>query len=127
MRERPYAAKSCILAVILMCACLVNMSFANSNVPVQEGDKVDTGLPQESKSGDTHWALIAVSAVTLAAGTTLAVVYNNKAKDEGEKKPASREEFNNRHGHIGACQKIRTAGIGIAIVGGIGLGLSIAF
>ncbi|WP_295097914.1 hypothetical protein [uncultured Fibrobacter sp.] len=41
--------------------------------------------------------------------------------------PASREEFNKRHDDIGKYQKYRTAGIGIAIVGGIGLGLSIAF
>lgn len=127
MREQPYAAKSYILAILLMCACLANMAFASSPAPIQEGDKVDNGLPEAPKSGETHWVLIGISAVTLAAGTTLAVVYNNKAKDESKKMPNSREEFNNRHSDIGTFQKIRTAGIGIAIVGGIGLGLSIAF
>lgn len=99
---------------------------ASDSTP-QAGDKVDTGIPEAEKSGDTHWVLIGISAATLIMGTTLAIVYNNKAKSESEKMPASREEFNNRHDDIGKYQKYRTAGIGIAIVGGIGLGLSIAF
>ena len=110
----------------------VSGPVAESAAPVAEtapqaGDKVDNGIPEAKKSGDTHWVLIGISAATLVAGTTLAVVYNNKAKTESEKKPASQEEFNQRHDDIGKYQKFRTAGIGIAIVGGIGLGLSIAF
>ena len=93
----------------------------------QAGDKVDSGIPEAKKSGDTHWALIGISAATLIAGTTVAVVYNNKAKSESEKKPTSQAEFDTRHDDIGKYQKFRTAGIGIAILGGIGLGLSIAF
>jgi hypothetical protein len=93
----------------------------------QAGESVDNGIPEAEKSGDTHWVLIGISAATLIAGTTLAIVYNNKAKTESEKTPATRAEFNQRHDDIGKYQKIRTAGIGIAIVGGIGLGLSIAF
>ena len=93
----------------------------------QAGDKVDNGIPEAKNSGDTHWVLIGISAATLVAGTTLAVVYNSKAKSESEKKPASQAEFDERHDNIGTYQKLRTAGIGIAILGGIGLGLSIAF
>ena len=110
----------------------VSGPVAESAAPVAEaapqaGDKVDNGIPEAKKSGDTHWVLIGVSAATLIAGTTLAVVYNNKAKTERDKTPATRAEFNKRHDDIGKYQKFRTAGIGIAIVGGIGLGLSIAF
>ncbi len=93
----------------------------------QAGDKVDNGLPEAKKSSSTRWVFVGISAATLIAGTTLAVVYNKKAKDESEKMPASREEFNNRHDDIGKYQKYRTAGIGIAIVGGIGLSVSLAF
>lgn len=93
----------------------------------QAGDKVDNGLPEAQKSGGPHWVLIGISAATLITGTTLAVVYNSKAKSESEKKPASQAEFDERHDNIGTYQKLRTAGIGIAILGGIGLGLSIAF
>ena len=94
---------------------------------VQPGDKVDNGLPEAKKSDGPHWVLIGISAVTLIAGSTLAVIYNKKAKDESTKQPSSQEEFNNRHDDIGKYQKVRAAGIGIAILGGIGLGLSIAF
>ena len=93
----------------------------------QAGDKVDNGLPEAKKSSGARWVFLGISAAALVAGTTLAVVYNNKAKSESEKMPASREEFNNRHDDIGKYQKYRTAGIGIAIVGGIGLGISLAF
>jgi len=93
----------------------------------QVGDKVDNGLPEAKKSSGTRWVFVGISAATLIAGTTLAVVYNNKAKDESKKTPTSREEFNNRHDDIGKYQKYRTAGIGIAIVGGIGLSVSLAF
>ena len=99
---------------------------ASDSTP-QVGDKVDNGLPEAKKSNGTRWVFLGISAATLIAGTTLAVVYNNKAKDESKKKPASQAEFNQRHDDIGKYQKLRTAGIGIAIVGGIGLGLSIAF
>jgi hypothetical protein len=93
----------------------------------QAGDKVDNGLPEAKKSSGARWVFLGISAAALVAGTTLAVVYNNKAKSESEKMPASREEFNKRHDDIGKYQKYRTAGIGIAIVGGIGLGISLAF
>ena len=70
---------------------------------------------------------IGISAATLIAGSTIAIVYNSKAKDESKKMPASQEEYDNRHGDIGKYQNIRTAGVGIAILGGIGLGLSFVF
>lgn len=82
---------------------------------------------QKTERLQLRWVFLGISAAALVAGTTLAVVYNNKAKSESEKMPASREEFNQRHDDIGKYQKYRTAGIGIAIVGGIGLGISLAF
>ena len=54
----------------------------------QEGDKVDNGLPEAKKSSSTRWVFVGISAATLIAGTTLAVVYTKKAKDESEKMPA---------------------------------------
>ena len=93
----------------------------------QTGESVDTGIPEAKKSGDTHWVLIGISAAALVGGTVVAIFYNNKAKDESTKAPSSQEEFDNRHNDIGTYQTFRTTGIGIAILGGIGLGLSIAF
>ena len=91
------------------------------------GDKVDNGLPEAKKSDGPHWVLIGISAAALVGGTVVAIFYNNKAKDESTKAPSSQEEFDNRHNDIGTYQTFRTTGIGIAILGGIGLGLSIAF
>ena len=93
----------------------------------QVGDKVDTEIPEAKKAEGPRWLLIGISSAALVAGTTLAVIYNNKAKDESKKQPSSQDEFNNRHDDIGTYQKVRAAGISIAIMGGIGLGLSIAF
>ena len=90
-------------------------------------DKVDNGLPEAKKSDGPHWVLIGISAAALVGGTALAIIYNNKARDESKKAPTSQEEFDNRHNDIGTYQTLRTTGIGIAIMGGIGLGLSIAF
>jgi hypothetical protein len=91
------------------------------------GDKVDNGLPEAKQSNGPHWVFIGISAAALVGGTVVAIFYNNKAKDESTKAPSSQEEFDNRHNDIGTYQTFRTTGIGIAILGGIGLGLSIAF
>ncbi len=91
------------------------------------GDKVNSGIPEAKKGDGPHWLLIGISSAVLVAGTTLAIVYNNKAKNESEKKPASQDEYDSRHDDIGTYQTVRTVGIGIAVLGGIGLGLSIAF
>ena len=100
---------------------------SDSTSQPQVGDKVETGLPEAKKAEGPHWLLIGISSAVLVAGTTLAIVYNNKAKNESEKKPASQDEYDSRHDDIGAYQTVRTVGIGIAVLGGIGLGLSIAF
>ena len=91
------------------------------------GDKVDNGLPEAKQSNGPHWVFIGISAAAPVGGTVVAIFYNNKAKDESTKAPSSQEEFDNRHNDIGTYQTFRTTGIGIAILGGIGLGLSIAF
>lgn len=102
-------------------------SVQSGNSAVQPGDKVDNGLPKQSKLGKMRWVLVGVSAATLIAGTTLAIVNNSKAKDESKKKPTSKSEFDSRYDDIGSYQTLRMTGIGIAILGGLGLGLSIAF
>ena len=89
--------------------------------------EVSTGIPEAKKAGGPHWLLIGISSAVLVTGTALAIIYNSKAKDESEKKPESQKEYDNRYDDIGTYQTLRTTGIGIAILGGIGLGLSIAF
>ena len=89
--------------------------------------EVSTGIPEAKKSDGPHWLLIGISSAVLVTGTTLAIVFNSKAKSTSEKKPESQKEYENNYDDIGTYQTLRTTGIGIAILGGIGLGLSIAF
>ncbi len=90
---------------------------ANVNVDV-------AGTP--AKKG-VRWLPLSISAAATVAGVVLAVVGNSKAKSESEKKPTSQDEYDKRHDDIGTYQTMRAVGIGIAIAGGIGVGLSFAF
>ena len=87
---------------------------------------VDASAATSSKKG-IHWVPLSISAVATVTGVVLAVVGNSKAKSESEKKPASQDEYNKRHDDIGTYQTMRAVGIGVAIAGGIGVGLSFAF
>ena len=87
---------------------------------------VDASAATPSKKG-IHWVPLSISAVATVTGVVLAVVGNSKAKSESEKKPASQDEYNKRHDDIGTYQTMRAVGIGVAIAGGIGVGLSFAF
>ena len=80
-----------------------------------------------AKKRGVHWVPLCISAVATVTGVVLAVVGNSKAKSESEKKPASQDEYNKRHDDIGTYQTMRAVGIGIAITGAVGIGLSFAF
>ena len=80
-----------------------------------------------AKKRGVHWVPLSISAVATVTGVVLAVVGNSKAKSESEKKPASQDEYNRRHDDIGTYQTMRAVGIGIAIAGAVGVGLSFAF
>ena len=80
-----------------------------------------------AKKRGVHWVPLGISAVATVTGVVLAVVGNSKAKSESEKKPASQDEYNKRHDDIGTYQTMRAVGIGIAITGAVGIGLSFAF
>ena len=87
---------------------------------------VDASAATPSKKG-VHWVPLSISAVATVTGVVLAVVGNSKAKSESEKKPTSKDEYNKRHDDIGTYQTMRAVGVGVAIAGGIGVGLSFAF
>lgn len=87
---------------------------------------VDASVASAKKRG-VHWVPLSISAVATVTGVVLAVVGNSKAKSESEKKPASQDEYNRRHDDIGTYQTMRAVGIGIAIAGAVGVGLSFAF
>ena len=74
-----------------------------------------------------RWIPLAVSAAVLVGGSVMAAVFNSKAKTESENKPMNPDEYNDHHDKIESAQTLRNVGIGLAIVGAIGVGLSFVF
>ena len=114
------------------------VSQANSKVGESVSAKVGESIPanvntqapvdeKSAKKGGIHWVPFSIGAAATVTGVVLAVVGNNMAKNESKKKPNSKDEYNSRHDDIGSYQALRAVGIGLAIAGGIGVGLSFAF
>ena len=95
------------------------------SVPANVGK--DAPVKEKSAKKGIHWVPLSIGAAATVTGVVLAVVGNNMAKDESKKKPNSKDEYNRRHDDIGSYQALRAVGIGLAIVGGVGIGLSFAF
>ncbi len=92
------------------------------------GESVPTNIDDESaKKGGIHWIPLSISAVVTAVGVTAAIVGNQKAKEESEKTYTTVEEYEKNLQDVKDYQTTRTVGTIIAIVGAIGIGLSIAF
>ena len=95
------------------------------SIPANVGQKA-SAKEMSAKKG-IRWVPLSIGAATTVTGVVLAVVGNNMAKNESKKKPNSKDEYNRRHDDIGSYQALRAVGIGLAIAGGIGVGLSFAF
>ena len=92
------------------------------------GESVPANVDDESaKKSGIHWIPLSISAVVTAVGVTAAIVGNQKAKEASEKKYATVEEYEKYHQDAKDYQTTRTVGTIIAIVGAVGIGLSIAF
>ena len=105
-----------------------NDEVVRSDSKVGESVPANVSVPNETaKKKGVRWIPLTISAAATVAGVVLAVVGNSKAKNESEKKPTSQDEYDRRYDDIGSYQTMRTVGIGIAIAGGIGVGLSFAF
>ncbi|WP_297702245.1 hypothetical protein, partial [uncultured Fibrobacter sp.] len=91
------------------------------------GESIPTNVNQEKKDSGVHWVPLSISAVASVTGIVLAAIGNNKAKEASEKKYSSEAEYKEIHEDTEAGQNLRKVGIGLAIVGAIGVGLSIAF
>ena len=95
------------------------------SIPANVGQ--DAPTKEKSAKKGIRWVPLSIGAAATVTGVVLAVVGNNMAKDESKKKPNSKDEYNRRHDDIGSYQALRAVGIGLAIVGGVGIGLSFAF
>lgn len=87
---------------------------------------IPTNIEQEKK-GNISTVLMISSAAVFAGGTILAIVGNSSAKSESEKKSNSQVEYEKHYDKIGSYQTMRSVGIGIAVLGAVGFGLSFAF
>lgn len=94
----------------------------------QEGESVPANVEKAEKSHVARWAVLGVSAVVGVTGAILAIVGNNKAKDAAETSYfANQDEFNKSRDDAKSGQTLRSVGIGFAIVGAVGIGVSFAF
>ena len=106
----------------------VEKEIGGKDSKIGESVPANVNVPEATaKKRGVHWAPLSISAAATVTGVVLAVVGNSKAKSESEKKPASQDEYNRRHDDIGTYQAMRAVGIGIAIAGAVGVGLSFAF
>ena len=102
------------------------------NLPADSSSKVGESIPanvndEPSKKGGIHWIPLSISAVVTVVGVVAAVVGNQKAKDASEKSWDTLDEYEKYHQDAKDYQKTRAVGIGLAIAGAVGVGLSIAF
>ena len=106
----------------------VEKEISDKDSKIGESVPANVNVPEATaKKRGVHWVPLSISAAATVTGVVLAVVGNSKAKSESEKKPASQDEYNRRHDDIGTYQTMRAVGIGIAIAGAVGVGLSFAF
>jgi len=95
-------------------------SRVGESVPANVGD-------EPAKKGGIHWIPLSISAAVAVVGVVAAVIGNAKAKDASEKSWTTEDEYRDYHQDAKDYQKTRAVGIGLAIAGAVGVGLSIAF
>ena len=94
---------------------------------VRAGERIPANV-KSKKTGNERWVVLGVGAVAAVTGVILAVVGNSNAKDAAAtEKFASQDEFNDARDKAKSGQMLRSVGIGLAVVGAIGVGISFAF
>ena len=91
---------------------------------------VESGRPLKVKndgSGAAGKILLGTGVTAAVTGVVLAVIGNSQAKSASEKKYETESEFKKNRKDAESGQTLRSVGIGIAIVGAIGIGISFAF
>lgn len=90
------------------------------------GESVPTNVKQE-ESKTAKWVVLGISSTVAVTGIVLAVAGNSQAKDAREKSSNSEESFQKRIDDAKSGQRLRDVGIGLAIAGAVGIGVSFAF
>jgi len=91
------------------------------------GENIPTNVESE-KSGSSRWLVLGIGAAATVTGMVLAIVGNSNAKDAAATEYfANDSEFNDAKNKAQTGQILRGVGIGLAIVGAAGIGISFAF
>ena len=94
----------------------------------QVGESVPANVESEKESHVARWVVLGISAAVGVTGAILAVVGNSYAKDAAAtEKFANQDEFNDARDKAKSGQTLRSVGIGLAIAGAVGIGISFAF
>lgn len=93
----------------------------------QVGESIPANVEDDSNESSIHWVPLSISAVALVAGTVLAVVGNNQAKTAADKGGDTVSDLKKNRDDAKLGQTLRAIGIGVAIAGAVGIGLSFAF
>jgi hypothetical protein len=92
--------------------------------------RVGKSIPAEVSGKESNVlgkVVLGIGAAAAVTGVALAVLGNNKAKDAAGKSYSSESEYKKNHDDAESGQTMRKVGIGLAIVGAIGVGVSFAF
>ena len=79
------------------------------------------------KSGVAHKVVLGLGSAVAIGGGVMALVFNNKAKSERDKKPATEKEYQKSCDKIDDAQTLRAVGLGLAALGLVGVGVSFLF
>ena len=90
-------------------------------------DATSGAKPADDGKSKILWVPVAISAAVAVGGGVMAALFNSKAKSERDKVPTDVNEYDDICDNIDNAQTMRTVGIGIAILGAVGIGVSFLF
>ena len=100
----------------------------NLSAPLDKQNAVGSTVPANvGPQKSVCWVPLGISAAALVAGVVVAIVENSSAKSTYEKKPTSKADYTKKVNDIDSAQTGRAVGIGSAIAGAVGIGLSFVF
>lgn len=94
----------------------------------QVGESIPTNVDGElAEKAGIHWVPLSISTLTAVTGVVLAIVGNDRARDAHERGFDSTKEYERNKDKAHKGQILRGVGIGVAIAGALGIGLSFVF
>ena len=92
--------------------------------------KVGESIPANVENGTSKtakWVILGVGSAATVTGIALAIAGNSQAKNASKKEYSSKSEFKKYRKDATSGQTLRGVGIGLAIAGAVGIGVSFAF